>query len=65
MTPERKIHIDGLSIFSLLQHWRFAPPGDKWMQGETGEYWALRMKELRTNDSNSYIQASKNIGWGT
>ena len=62
LTPERKQHIDGLSYQALLQHWRFAPVGDKWFQGETGDYWAKRMAELRAKGAD-HVGASKAIGW--
>jgi len=64
LTRENKEHIDGLSYEQLLSKWRFAPVGDQWFQGETGDYWGNRMKELRNSDGNDrHVQASKNIGW--
>jgi len=62
LTPENKAYIDSLSYEQLLCGWRFAPVGDLWFQGETGEYWGRRMKELREQGEN-HVQASKNIGW--
>ena len=62
LTPENKAYIDSLSYEQLLCGWRFAPVGDPWFQGETGEYWGRRMKELREQGEN-HVQASKNIGW--
>jgi hypothetical protein len=47
LTPESKKHIDSLSYYGLLSHWRFAPAGDPWFLGETGIYWGKRMSELR------------------
>jgi len=44
LTPENKAHIDALSYQGLLSHWRFAPSGDPWLQGETGDYWSKRMR---------------------
>lgn len=64
LTPERKAHIDSLSYEGLLRHWRFAPVGDPWFQGETGEYWGQRMAELRKADPAEHVAASKRIGWG-
>ena len=32
-----KRHIDNLTYGQLLSRWRFAPIGDPWFQGETGE----------------------------
>ena len=62
LTPKNKAYIDSLSYEQLLSNWRFAPAGSPWFQGETGKYWAKRMKELREQGAN-HVQASKNIGW--
>jgi hypothetical protein len=62
LTPENKDHIDSLSYEQLLSRWRFAPIGDPWFQGETGDYCGKRMSELRNNEAD-HVQASKNIGW--
>ncbi len=64
LTEENKKQIDSLSYESLLSRWRFAPSGDKWFQGETGDYWGKRMAELRDADPDAAVAASKNIGWG-
>ena len=63
LTKENKEYIDGLSYESLLSRWRFSPSGDRWFQGETGEYWSKRMKEIRDKDNSVHVQASKSIGW--
>jgi len=63
LTPENKASIDKMDYEGLLHRWRNAPIGDPWFQGETGEYWGKRMKELREQGAN-HVQASKNIGWG-
>lgn len=62
LTPKNKAYIDGLSYEGLLSHWRFAPVGDPWFQGETGEYWSKRMAELRDAGAD-HIGASKRLGW--
>jgi len=62
LTPENKHHIDNLSYEGLLQHWRFAAIGDPWFQGETGEYWGTRMRELSA--TVDHVAVSKRIGWG-
>ena len=62
LTKEIKEQIDNLTYTELLQRWRFSPSGDKWFQGETGVYWAERMKELRDRGA-SHARASKKIGW--
>lgn len=65
LTPENKTRIDGMSYEALLRHWRFAPSGDPWFQGETGEYWGKRMAELRNQPGGQegHVTASKRIGW--
>lgn len=65
LTPERKAEIDAKSYSDLLNHWRFAPAGDPWFEGETGNYWGARMKELRSEPGGQerHVGASKNIGW--
>lgn len=62
LTAERKAHIDSLSYEQLLSHWRFAPVGDRWFQGETGTYWGERMAELRKQGAD-HVGASKALGW--
>jgi len=62
LTPENKAHIDAMSYEGLLSHWRFAPAGDLWFQGETGVYWSERMGALRTAGA-AHTAASKSIGW--
>jgi hypothetical protein len=61
LTPENKQTIDDKSYEGLLSRWRFAPSGDPWFQGETGQYWAKRMAELR--DTVDHVAISKMIGW--
>ena len=63
LTPEAKAHIDSLDYESLLSRWRFAPAGDPWFQDETGDYWGKRMAELRSQDPEGAVRASKDIGW--
>jgi hypothetical protein len=62
LTPENKAYIDKLSYQALLSSWRFAQVGDKWFQGETGDYWGKRMRELREQGAD-HVGASKAIGW--
>ncbi len=62
LTPRNKEKIDRMSYESLLGYWRFAPTGDPWFQGETGQYWQERMAKLRSEGAD-HVQASKNIGW--
>ena len=62
LTPENKAHIDEQTYESLLRSWRFVAAGNPWFQGETGEYWSERMKELRSQGAD-HVGASKRIGW--
>lgn len=63
LTPQNKARIDGMSYEQLLGHWRFAPVGDPWFQGETGDYWKERMKELRARPETDHVGSSKSLGW--
>lgn len=63
LTPENKASIDDMSYEELLSHWRNAPSGDTWFQGETFKYWGKRMAELKKKDPGGAVAASKNIGW--
>ena len=64
LTPDKKVHINGLSVEALLRHVRYAPAGDPWFQGETGNYWFQRLREMRVQDEAAYVRASKQTGWG-
>jgi len=65
LTTANKAHIDAMSYESLLDQWRNAPVGSPWFQGETGDYWGERMKELRAKPGgdDQHVAASKSIGW--
>ena len=63
LTAQNKAHIDAMSHYDLLSRWRRAPAGDTWFQGETGEYWGKRMKEMRDADPGGAVANSKAIGW--
>jgi hypothetical protein len=65
LTPENKETIDSYSYQQLLSHWRFAPVGNPWFQGETGDYWGKRMSELRSQPGGDarHVSTSKSIGW--
>lgn len=64
LTPDNKEKIDAMPYERLLSHWRFAPAGDPWFQGETGSYWSDRMRELRDkpNGNAIHVAASKILG---
>ena len=65
LTEANKKHIDSLNYEGLLSGWRFAPVGDPFFEGETGEYWSKRMKELREQPGGQgrHVSASKSLGW--
>jgi len=61
LTPERKKTIDEMSYRQLLYHWRFAPVGNPWFQGETGKYWGERLSQLRNEPEGEeqHVKTSK------
>ena len=64
LTKENKQHIDGLSYEQLLSRWRFAPIGDRWFQGETGDYWGSVMNKKKEEIGQAEASnISKDIGW--
>ena len=65
LTPENKATIDAKSYQQLLSGWRHGTVGSPWFQGETGDYWAKRMAELRSDPGGNerHVAASKSIGW--
>ena len=64
LTEENKKHIDSLDVYQLLYKNRFAPCGDPWFQGETGEYWMKRLDIARNENPDAFVLASKHMGWG-
>jgi len=64
LTKENKKHIDSLSYEQLLSQWRFAPMGDRWFEGETGDYWSSTMHTKKQEiGQDEAVQVSKDIGW--
>ncbi len=63
LTKANKAHIDSLSYTQLLRHNRFAPVGDDWFEGDTGDYWFRVMAKKREADPGAAVAASKSIGW--
>jgi len=56
--------IEKASYRELLRKWRFAPSGDPMLQGEVGELFAIRMKDLRASVGDAeHTATSKIIGW--
>ena len=46
MTPEQKTRIDSMTQEELCRKWRFASVGDPLLQGDTGDYFSKRLKEM-------------------
>lgn len=64
LTAAVKAQIDALTYEQLLEGWRHTPVGDPMFQGESGTYWAQRMRQLREQLGNAqHVAASKRIGW--
>lgn len=63
LTPENKAIIDRKNHYELLAKIRFAPIGEPWMQGETGEYWLKRRAELQHESPGQAVADSKALGW--
>lgn len=64
MDEETKARIDGMTYIEMLRLWRFSPIGGNTLfQGETGKYFAKRMRELRDADPAGAVAASKQVGW--
>ena len=63
MTEQEKREIDAMSYEDLLRACRFASAGDPRFQGDRGEYWAERMRQLREAGAD-HVGASKRIGLG-
>lgn len=65
LTEELKGKIDAMTYAQMLARWRNTPLGDSMFQGESGDYWAKRMAELRAQPGGdaAHVKASKEIGW--
>jgi len=63
LTLEHKAHIDALSHYQLLEKIRFAPVGNVWMEGETGEYWMKQCAIKRDENPGEAVGNSKALGW--
>jgi hypothetical protein len=59
MTEEQKKRIDSMSQFELCRVWRFAPVGESLLQGDTGDYFAKKLKEK----GGMTPEISKQLGW--
>lgn len=66
LTPDLKARIDTMTYKDMLRIWRFTKSTSmeaEIFQGESGEYFAQRMIELRKDDPDGAVQASKDVGW--
>lgn len=63
LTQENKKIIDSLNYEELLRRWRFAPIGDPWFSGETGNYWKERMSYLKRKLGNEIHVKSSKKNW--
>jgi len=59
MTEEEKKRIDAMSQYELCKMWRFAKCGASLLQGDTGKYFAERLKEK----GGFTPEISKYLGW--
>ena len=65
--------IDAASYENLLHKWRFAPAGDPFFQGKTGDYYKEVMARKRVEAGNAehtrisksaeHTRISKSVGW--
>lgn len=61
ISPKDKKKIDGMSYYQLLKTWRFSERGHLF-RGETGEYYAQRLAQLKAN-CHDPASISKAVGW--
>ena len=59
MTTEMKQRIDSLSREQMARKWRFSAGGDSMFQGEVGDYFFKRFRDL----GGWSPTLSKKIGW--
>ena len=62
-TKEMRDWIDNQPYSGLLHWWRFAPTGDPFFQGETGEHYSKTMAEKRALEKDGGAAVSKLVGW--
>ena len=67
MKPEEvklmNLWIASASYEDLLRKWWFAPHGDPFLSGETGNYYAAEMKRKRELTGDDGRAASEAVGW--
>lgn len=70
LDPVIKAEIDALSHLEMARLWRFTPPGEGYMTGAAGEYFAERFEKLGgmtydvsvTIGYKSFGQGQKKVG---
>jgi hypothetical protein len=60
MTNEQKAKIDAMSQYQLCELWRFAKCPNPLLQGDTGDYFAERLKQM----GGFTPEISRDLGWG-
>ena len=60
---ETKEWIDKAPIAELLHKWRFSKLGDPFFQGTVGEHFKTVLFNKRDEDNDTWVKASKKIGW--
>ena len=60
---EMRDWIDRQDFQGLLRWWRFAPAGDPFFQGETGEHYSREMARRRGLEPDGGASASRRVGW--
>lgn len=56
--------IDNATYRQLFNHWRFAPVGDPFFQGEVGKYYTkIMMQKKREAGDAEHTRISKELGW--
>lgn len=63
LSPEDKAAIDAMSVEHMIRKWRFAPVGTFGDDPYT-RYFQERMLRVKTEDPDTWVAASKLVGWG-
>ncbi len=65
MTNEQRAIIDDMTMYAMLKLWRHSPINNPHplLKGETGKYFAERMARLKAMYPESWVNASKAIGF--
>jgi len=64
LSPDTKAFIDKMDYAELLRRWRFSTSENALFQGDSGNYFAERMKKEKAQLSHEeQVEVSKRIGW--